>query len=540
MVKSLADFPYTIYLLAFDREVVIRALGDVQKGDGAEYLEKVIQVPFELPMPNTDDIYQVFFKKFDSIISGIPEEKWDKEYWGEIFQFGIKPYLQSIRDVVRFANVFSLKYALLSHETNVIDLIGLTCIQVFEPEVYSRLPSHKEQLCEGSIGYYDQYQREKEKVQIAYDMIISGIMGERAENIKNILTRLFPKLNTIALNAFGYIRQYNHYEALQGGNIANPACFDRYFALTLETTAIPMQMIAFLLLQADEVNLAEGIVKINSLGKTTRFLEHICAVFETKKEKAEYYERAKIVFVQLTYHWHLLDDNDNMELFTVPFIWRLQYCTKALLQNMDENARFELVKYLFYDEKVAVSTIVLQLGYFEKQHNRFTEKSSKSEEEKLLTLEHLLELEKVFISRVINETESGAFLDNDLVLYILWLLEKIDEKTAQKCASNMIKTDIDLAKFISGSVGHGKGEGRTVYKIWQVRKDDINKYVNIESAFVRMKAFVHTVAFKNLSDEKKENIAAFLVKMEGTKDTMEFGDEILIKDIEKKLNEITN
>ena len=62
LIKSLADFPYTIYLLAFDREVVVRALAEVQKGDGAEYLEKVIQVPFELPSPNADDIHQVFLQ----------------------------------------------------------------------------------------------------------------------------------------------------------------------------------------------------------------------------------------------------------------------------------------------------------------------------------------------------------------------------------------------------------------------------------------------------------------------------------------------
>ena len=36
LVKSLADFPYTTYLLAFDREIVTRALSDIQKYDGAK------------------------------------------------------------------------------------------------------------------------------------------------------------------------------------------------------------------------------------------------------------------------------------------------------------------------------------------------------------------------------------------------------------------------------------------------------------------------------------------------------------------------
>ncbi|MCE5235421.1 MAG: KAP family NTPase [Eubacteriales bacterium] len=121
LVKSLADFPYTIYLLSFDREVVIKALSEVQKGDGAEYLEKIIQVPFELPTPNINDIYQVFFSKLDSIVT-ISEERWNKEYWSEMFHLGIKPYMNSIRDVIRFVNTFALKYYFLKLETDLIDL----------------------------------------------------------------------------------------------------------------------------------------------------------------------------------------------------------------------------------------------------------------------------------------------------------------------------------------------------------------------------------------------------------------------------------
>ena len=49
LVKLLGDFPNTIYLLAFDREVVVESLKSVQEGVGEEYLEKIVQIPFELP-----------------------------------------------------------------------------------------------------------------------------------------------------------------------------------------------------------------------------------------------------------------------------------------------------------------------------------------------------------------------------------------------------------------------------------------------------------------------------------------------------------
>lgn len=537
LVKSLADFPYTIYLLAFDRDVVIRALREVQKGDGAEYLEKVIQVPFELPTPNAEDIYQVFFKKFDSIISNIPEEQWDKEYWGELFHYGIKPYLQSIRDVVRFANVFALKYALLRNETNVIDLIGLTCIQVFEPEVYSRLPSHKEQLCGGANGYYDQYQREKEKVQNSYNIIVAGIEEKRAGNIKNILVKLFPKLYVITNNSFGFRRQYNQFEALKSGSIANSDCFNRYFVLMLEPNAIPRQEIDYLLFQASVDELREGIIKINSLKKATKLLDHIRAAFEGKEKSQEYGDRARQIFKCLLWCWHTLDNNEDSEFLSLPFDWRLLFTAETLLKVIDESERYVLLYTMFSDENVDISTANTLLRNFERQNNRFTDKAP-PEQDKLISLDKVKELEKIFVERTVSEFESGNILNNSSALNVIWLFEQLDEIKAKEYTDKMINSDMTLAKFISASVGHGKGAGRTVYKFWDIRKDDIKKYTDIDSAYERMTTFVHTCEFKNLPNDKRENIAAFLVYMERTDVESGFRDSIMFSDIEEMLKRI--
>lgn len=172
LVKSLADFPNTIYVLAFDYDVVVRALGKVQHGDGKEYLEKIVQVPFEIPAPNIDDIHEALFSKLNGILGDIPEEDWDKETWAELFQQGIKNYIRSIRDVIRYTNVFSLKYEHLKNETSAADLLGLTCLQVFEPTVYSKLPSYKDILCGEKRSFSHERQKEtEEKVECAINRI---------------------------------------------------------------------------------------------------------------------------------------------------------------------------------------------------------------------------------------------------------------------------------------------------------------------------------------------------------------------------------
>lgn len=132
LVKALADFPNTVYILAFDYDVVVRALGNVQHGNGKEYLEKIIQVPFEIPAPDMTSIHNALFSKLQGIMENVPIERWDRASWAELYQYGLRHYIQSIRDINRYTNVLSMKYQLLKDETDAVDLLGLVALQVFE------------------------------------------------------------------------------------------------------------------------------------------------------------------------------------------------------------------------------------------------------------------------------------------------------------------------------------------------------------------------------------------------------------------------
>lgn len=50
-VKAVGDLPHVTYVLLYDRTVIAKALDKSCHGKGAEYLEKIIQVPVGLPKP---------------------------------------------------------------------------------------------------------------------------------------------------------------------------------------------------------------------------------------------------------------------------------------------------------------------------------------------------------------------------------------------------------------------------------------------------------------------------------------------------------
>ena len=71
LVKQVGSLPYVIYILSMDRNVVQRALKEVHNCDGNEYLDKIVQIPFEIPVLNRIKLQRIFVSKFYDAIREI-------------------------------------------------------------------------------------------------------------------------------------------------------------------------------------------------------------------------------------------------------------------------------------------------------------------------------------------------------------------------------------------------------------------------------------------------------------------------------------
>ena len=514
LVKSLADFPNTIYVLAFDYDVVVRALGKVQHGDGKEYLEKIVQVPFEIPAPNIDDIHKALFSKLDGILGDIPEEDWDKETWAELFQQGIKNYIRSIRDVIRYTNVFSLKYELLKNETSAADLLGLTCLQVFEPTVYSKLSSYKDILCGERRSFSHERQKEtEEKVERAINRIVpdDGSVTD-LEATKNILGTLFPGIKTNMGWSYGVGRGYSRRDSIIRNSIAAPECFDRYFALTLENGAIPTATVRRMVFESSESELAEEIMQIYREGKIVRLLEAIEVYAGAGDGRSIDAERAAIIIKVLSCNWNFFEVEDK-GFFAVPFAWRLLYCVDPLLERMDSEARASLMCSIFENEKVQVSTVALLLQDFENQLGRYAENARESADA-VLPLDAVLKLETIFKERAVKAIDSKVVLRQYHGLRFLWLLEQIAPETAADKKKSMVTDDVSLVKIIDECTSRGSVAVRIVAKTRTVDRDRLSEFIDLGEAYQRVKKFATENQFFDLPWDEQMSAIAFILIVE--------------------------
>lgn len=68
LVKNIADFSKIIYILSYDREIVTEALQRIDGKNGRDFMEKIIQVPIQMPEFGKADLLQYFRGELRTII----------------------------------------------------------------------------------------------------------------------------------------------------------------------------------------------------------------------------------------------------------------------------------------------------------------------------------------------------------------------------------------------------------------------------------------------------------------------------------------
>jgi predicted KAP-like P-loop ATPase len=156
MVKAVANFSNITYLLAFDRRVVTAALGTEQVS-GEDYLAKIVQITFELPLPDQTSLRYLLEHRLRKLLAATPPELFAPNHWSAAYldrftgsdAAGIQHFMRTPRDVVRLTNHLSLTYRIVQKEVNAVDFITIETLRIFRPAVYQFIRSNPDAFCSG-------------------------------------------------------------------------------------------------------------------------------------------------------------------------------------------------------------------------------------------------------------------------------------------------------------------------------------------------------------------------------------------------------
>ena len=158
-VKAVGDLPYMTYVLLYDRDFVTKSLNERCHGKGDEYLEKIIQVPIGMPeLPQ-----EVVHEQLKDELTGIVGENNLVQIYDEaqnaqssnnplsIYDFCVRPFVRTMRDIDRLMNDFKLRYEVLKDDAEPGDLLGITSLEVFNPNLHRWIMAGKDYLCDSDL-----------------------------------------------------------------------------------------------------------------------------------------------------------------------------------------------------------------------------------------------------------------------------------------------------------------------------------------------------------------------------------------------------
>jgi predicted KAP-like P-loop ATPase len=188
VIKAVANFSNVIYLLLFDKEVVVKALEDTQKIPGEAYLEKIVQVSFELPLPDKISLGRLFNDQLSKIIADTPEELFQQQYWLDISWQGIEHFITTPRSILRLINTLMVTYPGVKGEVNFVDFVAIETIRLFSPGVYNIIRNNPNFFTFGNRFFTLSSIMDDKKIKDFHNTWINQLKEKDREVVKFIVT----------------------------------------------------------------------------------------------------------------------------------------------------------------------------------------------------------------------------------------------------------------------------------------------------------------------------------------------------------------
>lgn len=502
LVKQVADFPNVIYVLLMDRDIVRSALKEVHNISGDEYLEKIIQIPFEIPLLGKDKVNDILLKRIHDVVDKIDNHvEWGGNYFESIFLNCVSPYVNNLRDVNRVINVFQFKYGALYKETAFEDLLAITTIEVLEPQLYKWMHRNRSLLCGEDILYsFINKKTPSEYLKLYKDQFEK--LGINSDCALKCISTIFPyfksriESNNYSMYSKKYLRA-NMRVAFEGK-------FDIYFMLSLEDIKVPRDIIKKCIYDFNTVELRREMRIIIKNEESLYFLEEMRVLVD--KIPYERLELIASVIVELS-------GDFQDELYGVFLLSSASEFARILLIDIINRFETEEERYKFICNRLnnirtnefdILAQIIksIEFGY-----GRISLKPENSNAQ-LVNIMQLEKIEKIYVDKC-NSIMKAELINNKMRLrHALFLWQWLDENGAQDFLNKLFEDEIKKLRFVC-CLANRWYSGVDV-KGWTFNEEVYSKYISKEEIYSAIQR-IDKSELALLSETEQLKLASFML-----------------------------
>lgn len=488
LIKSVADFPNIVYVLAFDRAMVARVLDDVQEGYGDKYMQKIVQVSYTVPEPSNEQISNMLENEINEFVKTMPSEYFDKFYFHRVYRDGLDWYINNIRDVKRILNAFKLKYYAIGEECSITDLLAITILEIFEPEVVKKIWNNR------GVIFSTFLQRDESRRESLKKDILSKCVGNRFK-LENLLTDILPILNKMTID-------------FNGAKLRNKQSFSKYFTLSLDEEEISRYETGRILKLETAEEISSELNKLIKSNLIASFFEKAANFVNIIFEKITSEHKTKLLNALSLAKWIEEDVNG----FNDNFFFLVNTILKKDL-NVDSEFLIEVIN----DSKNDVHILGRIMYTLNKD---------------VLGDKDVINNE--FLKRLQIEIKKEEFLDQIQLWRVMYVWKRIDETSFMK----YIKEIKDEKMFYKKAISFidGLDNANLNFCTAEVKLEQIKNVYGIEKCESYLKNSVVSKYLNSFNEELQYKVIALKIAIE--KDINEKIITISGKSIEKEINRI--
>jgi hypothetical protein len=138
LIKLNANFNNTIFIIAYDKSVVIQALRKEYEENAEKYMDKIIQVDYTVPGVLMERIEEIFYEKLKEFFIEFGLQ-YDDQIISYMWKKGLRHYFKTLRDVYRYINSLRFRLPIIADEVVIPHYLAVEAIRIFDYNSYELL-----------------------------------------------------------------------------------------------------------------------------------------------------------------------------------------------------------------------------------------------------------------------------------------------------------------------------------------------------------------------------------------------------------------
>ena len=520
LVSSVAKFPNTRYLLVFDKDIVVKSLIRVQEGDGEDYLEKIIQIPIQIPELQKSKLHKTLFDRLNNIMVNNPNINFHSDHWQKIFPYCVAPFITSLRDINRLSNSLQFKLTSIASEVDYADMIAITVLEISMPQIYEWIKNNKNLMIGGydfsSIGGYRNTSEDWRKKYTAellplipQDLPIGEMSESQIDTVLSCISYLFPSFGrkigkTSDVYDLNVLRRHN--------NIGHKDKFDRYFDFDLDSVFVKRAEVEELVNIKNKEEIQAYLIHAEEHKRSYEVLLEI----EAQKD-ALTPDRIRVISSAIINISTSLK-SDVESFFPVSTSHQAKMLTYSLLGKLGQKESFEFLKEeIIYASPDCLETLATLINTIELGYGRLAADGvERTEYEKIVSLEQLEEIESVFTARCKAIFDSITIFDCPKWRMVYHLLKSFDNEYAESHMRENLKNDVNIMKWLVEITSEFIGSGVS----YEIRKPPY-EYLEPEDILKAIDNVRNTKVLFKLDEDVQCRAAAFYLNSQGQRTVMD-------------------